>query len=63
MAVEQVGAGRREWQGFSTDDKPQTNIPAGAKYLSVDTGERWRMFNGAWIIDLESVNVLRDAMA
>ena len=61
MAVEEVGAGKRQYQGWSTDDKPM-DVPAGARYLSVDTGERWIFAMGAWLPDLESVNVLRDAM-
>lgn len=58
MAVEFIAAIHR-YQGLAADDKPTTNVPAGATFHVLDTGEELIFHNGGWVQDLRLIAALR----
>jgi hypothetical protein len=56
MAVSLIATIQR-FQGISTDAKP-TAPPEGSTFHSVDTGEEWVFFDGAWELDLRLTTAL-----
>lgn len=53
MAFKRIDSLR--WQGFSTDEKP-LDVPEGARYEIVDTGEVWILFDGMPVLSIASLS-------
>lgn len=58
MAVKMIITIKR-WQGLSTDTKPSSDVPEGATYHAIDTGDEYVYYDGTWELDLRRIAALR----
>jgi len=42
----------QRWEGFSTDDKPVTDVREGSTFRELDTGKKFVWNNSLWAEDL-----------
>lgn len=48
-------AGPQNYQGLSTDTKPEGSIPEGSEFYETNTGKNWIYHDGYWVEDLSMV--------
>ena len=58
MAMRQIDATGKHWQGFSSDDMP-TGVDDGTKVHLLDEGEVYIYHDGTWEQDLRLIAALR----
>ena len=59
---DQIRSYSRQWLGLSSDAKPETGVPEGSTFHSIDTGEEYIYHDGMWEDDVRLKNALEQLL-